>query len=207
MKIIRVADIGINEAAQQAALVLRKGGIVLFPTDTLYGLAVDANNTAAIVRLRELKGREQKKPISIIVDSVDTISVHAELIPEAEILARRHLPGALTLVLPGKKHLSKELMLNGEIGVRVPNDSFSRKLASVFSQPFTATSANRSGLPTQDTVAGILSNFGPYISYIDLVIDDGERAGSSPSTVISFKDGQIRILREGAISKETLFDS
>jgi L-threonylcarbamoyladenylate synthase len=205
MEIFRITGDNSEQVLKDAAKVLAKGGIVLYPTDTLYGLAVDALNPLALGTLRALKGREKKKPISIIVPEVAHIEQHAHLHDEARTLAERHLPGALTLVLPGKAHLPEELLLNGQIGVRVPNDPIALGLVRALGRPITATSANRSGLRTPTTPDAVLGQFGKDIERIDVVLDAGPREGSLASTVVTFIDGVPYIIREGAISRSDLF--
>ncbi len=204
MEIIKIDDIGVDAAAAKAAGVIAKGGIVVYPTDTLYGLGVNALNLEALERLRELKGRDKKKPIAILVSSVEDIERHTVLTPEAKALAEKYLPGALTLVVPAKEHVPAELMLNGNIGVRVPADEFAYALASMSEHPVTATSANLAGHQTAETVPEILMHFGPKIAHIDLFVDGGQRRSEPPSTVVAYIDGVPRILREGAISREEL---
>ncbi len=204
MKFIRVAEVGVEMAAKEAARVLCSGGIVLYPTDTLYGLGVDALNPIAIEKLRHLKGREKKKPMSIIVPDIATLQTYANLSDEASALAHKHLPGALTLVLPAKPPIPASLTLHGTIGVRIPNDPFALALAKVFGGPYTATSANRAGHPTQSTSMEIISHFGHASHGIDLVIDDGPRAAGVPSTVVRCTDNTPVVLREGALSREEL---
>ena len=204
MEIIRLDDGNFDAALARATAILKRGGIVLYPTDTLYGLAVDALNRPALEKLRELKGREKKKPISIVVPDAADIERHADLHPAARPLVDRHLPGALTVVLPGLKHLPSELMLNGQIGVRVPNELFAREMARSLKRPVTATSANLSGLTTPSTVHAIIAQLGMGAQHVDLVIDAGERAGGTPSTVITFIGETPYILREGAIGRGEL---
>lgn len=204
MKFIRVAEVGVAVAAKAAAGVLRAGGIILYPTDTLYGLGVDALNTVAIEKLRHLKGREKKKPMSIIVPDVPALRVYANLSDEASALAHKHLPGALTLVLSAREAIPASLTLHGTIGVRIPNDPFALALAQAFGRPYTATSANRAGHPTQSTPMEIISHFGHASHGIDLVIDDGSRAGGVPSTVVRCTDNTPVVLREGVLSREDL---
>lgn len=204
MEIIRLSEDTRRAATTRAVDILARGGIVLYPTDTLYGLAVDAFNPTALTRLRALKGRETKKPLSIVVHSVDALDDYVVWNGLARELADKHLPGALTLVLQAKRDVPIELQLIGMIGVRVPNDEFSLGLAKAFGRAFTATSANLSGLPTQETVADILTQLGPVITDIDLVIDAGERAGGVGSTVVTFRDGKPYILREGLLSRTEL---
>lgn len=204
MEIIRLTDDSHRQTITKTLNVLARGGIVLYPTDTLYGLAVDAHNPSALARLRLLKGRETKKPISIVVPSVEALDSYVHWNDTARVLAERHLPGALTLVLPAKAQVPAELQLIGQVGVRVPADAFSLTLAQAFGRAFTATSANLSGISTADSVDGILAQFGPRISEIDLVIDAGVRAGGVGSTVVTFKDSVPYILREGLISRTEL---
>lgn len=204
MEIIRLTDDTHRQTIQKTLDVLARGGIVLYPTDTLYGLAVDAHNPSALARLRLLKGRETKKPISIVAPSVQALDTYVHWNDIARGLAERHLPGALTLVLPATAQVPEELQLIGQVGVRVPADTFSLALASAFGRAFTATSANRSGMKTSETVEEILAQFGPRISEIDLVIDAGERAGGAGSTVVTFREGVPYILREGLISRTEL---
>ncbi|HEX2792389.1 MAG TPA: L-threonylcarbamoyladenylate synthase [Candidatus Paceibacterota bacterium] len=204
MELIRLSDISLNEAAAKAAAVLRDGGIVLFPTDTLYGLAVDIANPDAVERLRQLKSRERRKPFSVIVPDVEHIEKHAELHSDARALAETHLPGALTLVLPAKRHISPDVTLNGTIGIRVPNDAFSLALAQVFGKPYSATSANETRLTTPATAHGVIEHFKLKAHLISLVVDAGARAGGVPSTVVTFIDGRPYVTREGAISREDL---
>ncbi len=204
MEIIRLSDELMRDALLRARDILARGGIVLYPTDTLYGLAVDAHNPIALSRLRALKGRETKKPISIVAHSVEALDAYVTWNETARALAERHLPGALTLVLPARAGVPEGVQLIGQVGVRVPDDSFSQALATLFGGVFTATSANRSGEQTATQVDAILRQFGPRISEIDLVIDDGERAGGAGSTVVTFRDGKPYILREGLISRDEL---
>lgn len=204
MEIVRLREVGVEEAARQAARVLKDGGVVLFPTDTVYGLAVDAMNPEALARLRALKGRDEKKPISVIVPGIESLSRYGIMHDRAHELADRFLPGALTLVVEATKEIPAELTQDGAIGLRVPDDTFCLALAETFGTPYTATSANRSGLPTLGSVAAILEQFGDSAPMIDLVIDDGTRSGTEPSTIVAIRDGSVSVLREGAIPSETI---
>lgn len=204
MEIVRLSEISIEHAAQKAALVLRKGGLVLFPTDTLYGLAADATNPKALTALRELKGREKKKPISVIVPDIASIETYAVLNDISRSLAERFLPGALTLVVKATKNIPEELQLNGAIGIRIPDDPFCLALARAFGKPYTATSANKSGRETPATIREVLMQFGHEVNDIALAIDDGDRNGKKPSTVVTTVSGVPFVLREGALSKDLL---
>jgi L-threonylcarbamoyladenylate synthase len=204
MEIIRLTEEGLESAVSRAVSVLKRGGVVLFPTDTLYGLAVDALNTSAIATLKRLKARHTKKPISVVVPHHTALEEYAHVNELARSLAERHLPGALTLVLPASGKVPDDILLNGTLGLRMPNDPFSLALAEALGTPYTATSANMSGLPTPPGVEEILSQFGPQVRHIDLVIDAGPRVSGQPSTVVAIVDDQVYVLREGAIGRDQL---
>ncbi len=204
MEIIRLTESNLEEAAKKAAAVLKKGGIVAYPTDTVYGLGVSVGNPAAIERLRELKGRERKKPVSVIVEDVHHIKECGTLTPLAEKFAAAHLPGALTLVVPANAHMPDSLTMNGAIGVRIPAEPFCLALAKAYGAPYTTTSANKAGMGTPRNVEALMEHFGLRLSEIDLIVDGGERPGASPSTVVSCVGDTPYVLREGALSRAAL---
>jgi L-threonylcarbamoyladenylate synthase len=204
MEIIRLADTPINKAVEKAVHVLRKGEVILYPTDTLYGLGVDARNPEAVARLKELKGRESKKPISVIVSDVKHMERCGVMNAAAHAIAERFLPGPLTLVLPAHPSMPKEVQLGDAIGLRIPNNDFCLALAKAYGEPITTTSANVSGLPTKRSVNDIIWHFGKEISRIALIIDAGELPESPPSTVVRVTDETPRLLRDGALAKELL---
>lgn len=204
MEIVRLKDKGVDYAVKKALAVLKKGGIIIYPTDTLYGLGVDARNGEALTRLKELKGREGKKPISVIVSDIKHMEACGVLTVEAKRLAATFLPGPLTLVVQAHPSMPTEIQLNGAIGLRIPKHEFCEKLARAYNGPITTTSANISGLPTKRTVEDIIWHFGKNISHVDLVIDAGELPESPPSTVVRCTDETPYVLREGAIPKAAL---
>lgn len=205
MEILRLSETSVEDAAKKAAKILAKGGLILFPTDTLYGIAADATNPKALAKLRELKGREKKKPISVIVPDTASIERYAVLNDASRMLANRFLPGALTLVLRAKDTIPNELLLNGAIGLRIPDDPFCLALARAFGKPYTATSANKSGRETPGTIREVLMQFGRDVNDIALAIDDGDRHDKKPSTVVMTVDGVPYVLREGAIPSREIF--
>lgn len=201
MEILNLKEAAFNEAAERAAEALANGEIILYPTDTVYGLGVDATDKDAVAALRDLKGRDEKNPLLIMLPSIDSIEEYAEMNETAWKLAERFLPGPLTLVLPAKKTVSYDLTFNRTIGIRVPNDSFCLALAKEFGKPITSTSANRSGSEACGTVPEIREQFGYYAESIALAIDAGERRGGKPSTIVSCTEGGHSLLREGAITQ------
>jgi len=208
------------------AQILKNGGIVLYPTDTLYGLGVDALNVDALKKLKELKGRDEKKPISIIVADIAMAKEYADVTPLAEKLATAFLPGKLTLVLSvrmlagklpygnfqnaSRKReqipvLPEELTAGTRtVGIRIPKNIFCTNLARDFGRPLTATSANVAGEEPQSSVSAILAQFGERAAMIDATIDAGELLESPPSTVVDARGDRPVILREGAISNAAI---
>jgi L-threonylcarbamoyladenylate synthase len=204
MEIVRAAEVGHEAAARKAAAVLAAGGIIIYPTDTLYGIGADALNPAALERVRRLKARDPKKPLSILVADYAAMDAHGDVSDEARALAERFLPGALTLIIPAKPHLPKDVTHNDAVGMRIPDDPFTRALAAAYPNPVTATSANMAGTTTPETADVMAAHFGANIAYVDLIVDDGPRAGGTPSTVVVFIEGRLHVIREGAISKTEL---
>ena len=194
METIRLDEAGVAAAAAKAAAALARGGVIIYPTDTIYGLGADAANPTAVAKLYQIKSREENKPVSVIVASVAEIDRIAHLNTTARKLARRFLPGPLMLVLPAKA--------GGTIAVRIPDEPFCIALAKAFGKPYTTTSANISGEPTKENVHEIWEHL-PHDELIDLAIDGGQRAGKSSTIVACLADPPL-ILRHGAIDEAML---
>lgn len=188
--------------------------ITLYPTDTVYGLGVDATDAEAVLRLIELKGRptfaeasvgKERKPISIIVSDLEMAEKYAVITPLARKLAEKFLPGKLTLVLEAKDTLPKEITAGtGTVGIRIPNHPVPIRLVRELGKPITATSANVADLPTESTPAKILAQFGKRADLIYQVIDEGGLPESLPSTVVDARGEVPKVLREGALSLEEI---
>jgi len=171
----------------RAARVLGDGGLVAFPTDTVYGLGVDASRPDAVERLYEAKGRDRSKPLAMLVPDAAAAERIAETWPPlAGRLAEAYWPGALTIVV-------------GKLGFRVPAHDAARSLAAELEKltggALAATSANRSGGPDPRTARDAARALG---TSVDLVLDGGE-AGGVPSTVVRVSGGRVEVLREGAV--------
>lgn len=196
------------EIAKEASAVLRAGGVILYPTDTIYGLGVDALNDDAVRKLYALKGRKENKPMHSMVKGVEDFAHFAQVPREARVLAERFLPGPLSLVLQKHSHLTTGVTKDfGTIGLRVPNHPLCQALCAAFSNPITATSANVSDLETLPTVDAILEQFGDRSRYIDVVIDVGRLSPSLPSTVVDTSTDPVTILREGALATRTIYET
>lgn len=175
--------------------ILEKGGVIIYPTDTLYALGVDATNPQAVAKIFAIKKRYQDKGLSIAIGSVKQIEKYAVMTPLAKRLAEKFLPGPLTLVLEKKDTLAENLTDDNTVAIRVIEHPIFEHLPF----PLTATSANISGSETLDTPQKILEQIGG----VDRFIDDGPRSGV-PSTIIDARGDEPVILREGSIRSEEL---
>lgn len=185
--------------------ILSEGGVLLYPTDTIYGLGVDALNVEALKRLRALKGREEGKPISIVVADMAMANEYAVVTPLALKIAEAFLPGKVTLILEAKPNVPEELTAgSGTVGVRIPNHLICLNLARELGRPYTATSANVSDKETKKTPQEILEQFGAKATHIGRVIDTGELSASLPSTVVDARGQAPIVVREGAVDKELI---
>lgn len=199
-------SIGVSPRGLAAATAaLAAGRLVVYPTETFYGLGAHALLPRAVHAVAALKERagEKAKPISVIVaDRAMTARLVARLPRAAEDLMARFWPGPLTLVLPARADLPPELAAgSGRIGVRVSSHPVARALAAALGAPITATSANRAGAPPACDAATAREAFGDAV---DVYLDGGALAGGSGSTVLVVDDDAARVVRAGAVSIESL---
>ena len=187
-----------DEALAQACMVLKAGGVVAFPTETYYGLAVDPFNQAALSRLFALKRRSVNKPVLLIVDNPSQlVNLVAEIPSSFTVLMEKFWPGPLTLVFPGAPSLPEMLTgYRGTIGVRVSSHPVARQLVRAFGQPITATSANLSGHPAAVAASGVRDQLGREVGAI---LDGGETPGGQGSTLLGYQEGKVCLLRAGVI--------
>ncbi len=179
--------------------------MILYPTETLYALGVNALDAIEVGRLFTLKGREDSKSVSWLVRDIEDVRRFADVGEVAAKIAARFLPGPLTLVLLVKSELPNELVgPERTVGFRISSDGMAQAIIEAFMSeydaPLTCTSANVSGMPTLPTVGEILQQFGDQSNLIDEVHDDGVRKGLA-STVVKVVDGEVIMLREGTISE------
>lgn len=182
---------------------LRKGGIVAFPTDTLYGLAVDATSADAVAGLFELKGRESAA-LPFVAASRQQVEAWCGLSERDARLASTFWPGPLTLIRPVPPDVVRQAHAGlGTVAVRVPDHSIARALAEAWGSPVTATSANRSGQPPASRVADLASIASTRL----LIIDGGDAPGGAPSTIVDAREEPPRLVRAGAVAWERVLDS
>jgi L-threonylcarbamoyladenylate synthase len=186
----------------EAASVIRAGGLVVYPTETVYGLGADASSNKAAEKIFELKGRKAEKPIPIAVNSIDMARQIAELTPAAEVLFKKFLPGPLMIIVKVKPNVSKLITAGtGKVGIRVPNHPVALKLIDFVGGPITSTSANLSGKPAPLTVKEALEQLG---GKVDIALDAGKCKLGVPSTVVDATTRKLKILRKGPISEEKI---
>ena len=189
-----------TEELENTIKVLGNGGIVIFPTDTVYGIACDAFNETAIKKLFEFKGRNDNKPICVLTSSVDKMNKVAYIKEKEEELINKYMPGALTIILDKKENVSNMLTSNlSTIGVRIPNNEIALKILKNIENPLATTSANISG-----NQAGIEINdfINTFKNKVDIIIDGGETDLKISSTIIKLNENKIEILREGTVKIE-----
>jgi len=182
----------------QAVALLGQGGVVAFPTETWYGLAVDPLNEQALARLFAVKKRPADKPVLVLISKRDELFRLIRAIPpQYHGLMERFWPGPLTLVFPARDGLPDQLTAgSGTIAVRYSPHPLARALIERFGAPLTATSANLSGRPACATAAAVRDEFG---SGIDMVLDGGATPGGKGSTIVCCRQGKLICLRDGQI--------
>jgi L-threonylcarbamoyladenylate synthase len=184
-----------------AIRVLRDDGIVAFPTETFYGLAVDARSRSACERLYALKGRPPEKAFPCIVSGIPQLEEVALALDEsALILAERFWPGPLTLLVEARPGLAASAP-DGSIAVRASGLPLARELAVHLGAPVTATSANRSGSDGATSAAEVMSQLG---SGVDLILDGGLCPGGLPSTIVDVRRVPPRLVRAGRVPFEEI---
>jgi L-threonylcarbamoyladenylate synthase len=194
------------QALKDAAQTISNGGLIAFRTDTFYGLGADPLSRLAVRRIRQLKGREETKPILLLVSDYDKV---ASFITKPSglflSLAGRYWPGPLTLVSNARPELPEELTAGtATIGLRLPDDDDVRSLVRACGGVLTATSANPSGDLPARTAKDVETYFG---TGIDLIIDGGDVTVLQPSTVLDLSGAEPCMIREGAISRKALSET
>lgn len=186
--------------------IFKKGGIIAYPTETFYGLGVDPFNESAVNKLFKLKGRGFDKPISILVkDKNMLLAVVEEIPPAAEKLIKKFWPGPLTIIFKAKKTVPSAITGNtGKIAVRISSNPITQKLLEIIDSPITTTSANSSGKKSPVTAKEVKDYFGDKI---DLIIDGGLLSGNLGSTIVDVTEEELKVIREGEIPVQTIFEA
>ncbi|MHB0911889.1 MAG: L-threonylcarbamoyladenylate synthase [Armatimonadota bacterium] len=188
---------------REAGEIIRKGGLVVFPTETVYGLAADALSPAAVARVYEVKGRPAGKPLPVQVASPSDIFRLAREVPErAARLIAAFFPGPLTIVLHAAPGVPEYVTAGtGKVGIRMPDHPVALALIRAAGTPIVAPSANPSDAPPP-TTAGEAADY--LAGRVDMILDAGPTSIQTASTVVDATEDQIRILRAGSITEEAI---
>lgn len=209
MKTIKVNPTDLRsseEAIREAAEVIRSGGVIIYPTDTLYGLGADATNAKAIDRVFRIKKRPNTKPVPVIISDLDWAKRLAIIDEKTELILSDIWPGAVTVVLRQKFRLPAAVTAGKRtIALRIPHYKLVYYLTRQADRPLTATSANISGEPPSTRLNEVLGQFAGQEFQPDLVLDAGELNPSEPSTILDLSGRAPKISRLGPVSKDDLF--
>lgn len=188
-----------------SAEIIKNGGIVVFPTETVYGIGTNGLDKEAVERLYKIKERPLNKPISLLVSDYEMIEKVVKDINELEYkIMKKFFPGPLTIIL-NKKDIVPDIVTSGgsTVGIRMPEEEITRKLIEYAGVPIAAPSANISGKPSGIDLQEIIKEFGDKVDYY---IDGGKSKIGIGSTIVKVENNTIKILREGSISKKEIED-
>lgn len=192
-----------SRAVAEAAEILGRGGLVVMPTETVYGIAADAMSAEAVERLRRVKGRPDTKPLPVMVSGAGDLDRLASCVPqEARRVAAAFWPGPLTIVLPAAGVVGEHVHAGtGSVGLRAPDHPVAQAVLGAFGAPLVLTSANLSGEPEASDARTALTSLD---GRVDLILDAGPCRLGRPSTVLDLSGGPPRVLREGAVTVAAL---
>ena len=203
MTIVASKPVAANaETITQAARILAEGGLVAFPTETVYGLGADATNGEAVAALFAAKGRPRFNPLIVHVEDLEQASKHGEFSEPARALARTFWPGALTLVLPRRADSNLSHLVSAgldTVALRAPSNAIARDLLGASRRPIAAPSANLSGKVSATTAQHVAEGL---VGKVDFILDGGASPLGLESTVIGFDGGKPTLLRPGAVARE-----
>lgn len=203
MKRIDISQVGQDKALAAALKVLQAGGLVIYPTETVYGAGVDATNQAAVNKLLAYKTRREGKPLSIAVSSQKMAADYVQINDQAQKLYQTFMPGPVTIVSLGRDKVAKGVQSEfGTLGIRIPDYQLVLDLVKKFGRPITATSANASGQKRPYSVDDLLANLSQkQLDLIDIILDIGTLPPNPPSTVIDTTLSTPVIIRKGNMAK------
>jgi L-threonylcarbamoyladenylate synthase len=194
-----IKDLG-EENINYIVDILNKDGVIIIPTDTVYGLACNAFSDKAIEKLFAFKKRDKDKPINVLTNSIDKIKKVTKDINDKEFeLMTKYFPGDLTIILNKQEHISNLLTANlSTIGVRIPNNKIALKILEAYPNPLAVTSVNISGTSPGLEVNDFINEF----KNVEIIVDGGRSKIGKPSTIIRVENNKIKVLRQGNLIVE-----
>jgi L-threonylcarbamoyladenylate synthase len=197
LKISDFMDDNYKEDIKQALEVLQKGGVILYPTDTIWGIGCDATNPEAVRRVYDIKRRADSKAMLVLVDSEVKVDFYVKDVPEVAWSLIELTTKPLTIIYDGARNLAPNLLADdGSVGIRVTAEAFSKQLCFRFRKAIVSTSANISGQPSPKTFADISDEIKSQVDYI-VGYRQGETANPAPSSIIKLgRGGEVKVIRE-----------
>ena len=192
-----------KEEIEEVINFLQNDGIVIFPTDTVYGIGCDCFSEKAIKKIFEIKNRNKQKAISVLTDDIEKIYYVANINEKEKKIIEKNMPGALTLVVNKKEKVPDILTANLDtIGVRIPNNEIALNILKVYKKPIATTSVNISGDDDGTEVKDFIEEFK---NKVDIIVDGGKCNVAIPSTVVKLENGgNLKVLRQGKLKKEDI---
>ena len=205
MKQIKLDPDNIEKTSNDTAKILKSGGAVIYPTDTLYGLGVNALNENAVIKVQKIKRQDKNKPISVVVKDMKMAKKIACIDSKVEKILGKVWPGSITIVLR-KKDIVPYTLTGGEetIAIRISDNKFISTLMEKIDFPITTTSANISGEKNLLESAEIINKFKNSIPYLDLFVDAGDIKDPTASTIIDLTTTIPKIIRMGIVGKDKM---
>ncbi|MGO9480889.1 MAG: L-threonylcarbamoyladenylate synthase [Candidatus Kryptoniota bacterium] len=202
---MKIANAKRKNTATEAAQTILNGGVIIYPTETIYGLGANALETKIVERVFTIKERKRSNPILVLIPDRAALDEFTLGIPEiAEKLMSKFWPGPLTMVFKAAPIVSPVLTgRSGKIGVRLSSDEFCKELLNICKIPITSTSANLSGEPNPNSISMINQK---VQNAVDLIVDAGALTSATPSTVVDVTKGKVELVREGAIAFKQILE-
>lgn len=199
MKFIIASSMHLTTNIEEAIAILKKGGVVVYPTDTAYGLGAKFGDKSAAKRIYKIKGRAKGKPLPTIVGSLALARKFFKISRQEFALAKKYWPGPFSLLLQRKIKNSKSKIKNYFVVVRVPDSKIARKLSAALGEPVFSTSANLSGAGECYSPLEVMKQFAGKKYLPDLIFDAGRLKKKKPSTIVKVIGDKIEVLRKGPI--------
>lgn len=194
-----------DQRLERALAALRRGGIVAYPTDTLYGLAVDPRSPVAVDRLFKVKARDAGHAIPLIAADLEQVEQAAVMTDTARRLASVFWPGPLSMILESRPTIAANVRAaDGSVAIRIPASELARALAAGLGFCITSTSANLSGQPPTADPIHVFNDLGDLV---DDVLDGGMAPGGAPSTIVDARGPRVQLVRAGAVAWERVLES